>query len=186
MIHLQLTPFPVLSTERLLLRNFQPEDAEALFELRSDPQIMQYINRPVAKAVTEVSELIERIMAETQQNKSVAWCICQKENQRLIGFIGLWRMEPENLRGELGYMLHPLHHKKGFMQEALEAVLEYGFKTILCHTIMADVHPGNKSSINLLERNQFLREAYFHENIFFEGQYHDTVIYCRINPYEGK
>lgn len=147
---------------------------------------MQYINRTPAKSVDEVSELIGRILTETQQNKSVAWCICQKENSRLIGFIGLWRMEPENLRGELGYMLHPQHQKKGYMQEALEAVLEYGFKTILCHTIMADVHPGNQASIHLLERNHFLREGYFRENIYFEGHYHDSVIYSLINPYEGK
>lgn len=182
MIILQLNPFPVLTTNRLVLRKFEQADAEAMFQLRSDPEVMQYLNRPMAKSIDDVKDLLNRIQRETDENKSVAWCICLKENPGLIGFIGLWRIEPENNRGELGYMLHPKYQKQGLMQEALEAVLHYAFDTMLCHTLMADVHPGNQASIKLLERNQFVREGYLRDSIFFDGRYYDAVIYGRINP----
>ena len=63
------------------------------------------------------------------------------------------------------------------MQEAFNKVLEFGFNSMNLHSIEANVNPENKASIKLLERNNFIREAYFRENYFFDGKFLDTAIY---------
>jgi ribosomal-protein-alanine N-acetyltransferase len=66
---------------------------------------------------------------------------------------------------------------KGIMQEAMSAVIKYGFEKMNLHSIEANVNPANESSIKLLERNDFIKEAYFKENYFYDGKFLDTAIY---------
>jgi ribosomal-protein-alanine N-acetyltransferase len=71
---------------------------------------------------------------------------------------------------------------KGIMQEALSAVLNYGFELLKLHSVEANVNPNNVSSIKLLERNGFVREAYFKENYYYNNQFLDTAIYSLLTP----
>jgi ribosomal-protein-alanine N-acetyltransferase len=105
-----------------------------------------------------------------------------KNEFKLIGNIGIWRIEKEHHRAEIGYALHPSHQGKGIMQEALKAVLDYGFHMMKLHSMEANVNPDNAASIKLLERANFVREAYFKENYFFDGKYLDSAIYSLIRP----
>ena len=66
------------------------------------------------------------------------------------------------------------------MSEALTAILEYGFDTMKLHSIEAVVNPMNIPSIRLLEKNKFIREAFFREDHFFEGEFYDTAVYSLI------
>jgi ribosomal-protein-alanine N-acetyltransferase len=70
------------------------------------------------------------------------------------------------------------------MTEAMDIVLDYGFNIMQLHSIEANVDPGNIASIKLLEKNGFVKEAHFKENLFFNGKFLDTVIYSLINPAE--
>ena len=68
------------------------------------------------------------------------------------------------------------------MQEALTEVLNFGFNILKLHSIEANVNPDNIASIKLLERNKFIREAFFKENIYYEGKFSDSVIYSLLEP----
>ncbi len=68
------------------------------------------------------------------------------------------------------------------MSEALKAVLDYGFNTMGLHSVEAIASPLNNASIKILERNGFVREAYFKENFLWEGQYLDSVVYSLLAP----
>ena len=63
------------------------------------------------------------------------------------------------------------------MQEAMAAVLGYGFSAIGLHSVEANVNPDNQASVRLLEKNGFVREAYFKENYYYNGVFKDSVIY---------
>jgi [ribosomal protein S5]-alanine N-acetyltransferase len=82
----------------------------------------------------------------------------------------------------LGYVLHTAHQGKGIMAEALGAVLHYGFHTMKLHSAEANVNPENAASIRVLERQGFVREAYFRENYLFRGRFIDTAIYSLLAP----
>jgi ribosomal-protein-alanine N-acetyltransferase len=177
MLDLNFAPFPVLTTERLILRRFTHADTADLFEVRSNAPIMQYIARPLAKTLDDAVNLIKVIDDLLSSNNGITWCISLKNDPKFIGSIGFWRIEKENYRAEIGYLLNPAYQGSGIMQEAMDAVVQYGFGPINLHSIQANVNPGNKASIKLLEKNNFVREAYFKENYFYNGRFADTIIY---------
>jgi ribosomal-protein-alanine N-acetyltransferase len=182
MLQFNFSPFPVLITDRLVLRQMQMLDAPELFHLRSDKEVMKYIGKPQAASVAEVSTLIETINKGIAANEDIAWAITLKNDSRLIGYIGFWQTNKMHHFSEVGYMLHPDCQGKGLMQEALKVVLEYGFHTMRLHSVQANVDPLNTASIKLLERKGFVREAHFKENYYFNGNFIDSVIYSLLTP----
>jgi len=117
MLELNFTPFPGLSTGRLVLRKITREDAEEIFFLRSDKRVMQFIDRKPAKSIDEAVQWIDVIDVATKNNESVTWAICLKNEPALIGTIVFWNIQKEHFRAEIGYALHPLFHGRGLMQE---------------------------------------------------------------------
>ena len=125
---------------------------------------------------------IKKIDEVIDTNEGVNWGITLKGNPKVIGYIGFWNMQKEHFRCETGYVLHPEFHRKGIMNEAMEAALAYCFNTMNFHSIEANVNPENDGSIHLLEKNNFVREGYYHENYFYNGRFLDTAIYSLLNP----
>ena len=97
-LQVSFTPFPVLRTERLLLRRIEPEDAEAMLFLRSDPTIMQYLDREPAQTVGEAALFIRHITDSLERNEGITWGISLAGDPRLIGTIGFWRLMKEHYR----------------------------------------------------------------------------------------
>ena len=176
-------PFPVIETERLLMRHIHVSDIEEIFILRSDPIINKNSLRPLITEKAEAFDFIKKIEAMVEKNEGISWVICEKEvPEKVIGHIGIWRLMKEHYRGEIGYLLHTDFQGKGMMTEALKASIDYGFNQLKLHSIEAHVSPLNQPSINILERNHFIREGYFKEDFFAKGKFHDSIVYSLINP----
>ncbi len=182
MLKINFSPFPVIKTQRLILRRVRMADAPELFVLRSSKKVLKYIDRAPHKHVNETRKLIKLLYMLEKTGSAVNWAITMKGEDKLIGNICLWNIKKEHHRAELGYMLHPAHYGKGIMSEAIKAVLEVGFKKYKFHSVEAIVNPKHKVSIHLLEKNKFRREAYYRENHFFNGKFLDSAIYSRLSP----
>jgi len=176
------TPFPLLTTNRLLLGQIEISDASEILELRSNKKVMQYIDKENTKTIEEAEALIKRINDDARSNEAITWGISLKEAPgKLVGTIGFWRMIKPHYRAEVGYMLQPNLWGKGLMNEALKAVIDFGFNTIQLHSIEAHINPNNVASAGILEKNGFVREAYFKEDYFFRGKFLDSAIYSLLN-----
>jgi len=183
MLSLNFSPFPQLTTDRLLLRQMTMDDAATIYRLRSDEQVMKYIPRPLTKTIEDAKMWVETILETIQKNEAVNWAICLKENPAAhIGNIGFWHIQKEHYRAEIGYMLHPSFYGKGIMLEAMQEALQYGFNVMHLHSVEALVDPGNIASINLLLKAGFQQEGYLKENCFFEGKFLDTVVFSLLSP----
>ncbi|MDX1939445.1 MAG: GNAT family N-acetyltransferase [Saprospiraceae bacterium] len=182
MLVVNFNSFPILSTERLTLRRILQSDVDDLFVLRRDENIMRYIPRPLAASSEDVIKLIQVIDEGTDNNESINWAITLKKENKLIGTIGFVRMSKENHRAEVGYLLHADYQGKGIMQEALVRVINFGFYDIKLHSIEAVIDPANTASAKLLERNNFIKEAHFKENFFYEGKFLDSIHYGLLTP----
>jgi len=180
MLDFNFTPFPQLDTERLTLRQMRTDDAGELFYLRSHKGVMEFIKRPLAQTITDALLLVKRVNDSAANNESITWAIALKDEPTLIGTIGYWRIDKEHHRAEIGYLLHPAQQRKGIMQEALAAVLDFGFNVLKLHTVEANVSPGNDASVQLLERNNFVKEGYLRENYYFDGKFWDTALYSLV------
>ena len=184
MLEVQFTHFPTLQTPRLQLREITPNDAPAIFKLRSDERVMRYIGKPPQKDISEAHQMVETYQQAYKQNEAVNWAICLLERPEwLTGVLGFWKMDKINHRTEIGYTLHADYWRQGIMDEAMTAAIEYCFKTLYFHSIEANTDPENEASGRILEKHGFVQEAYFKENFYFEGHFLDSRIYSKINPY---
>ena len=175
------SPFPEIQTERLLLRRMTSNDAEEILRLRSNEEVMKFIDRERTKSIEDANLFLKKIDDSINSNNGIMWGITLKEEPgKLIGNIGYWRLIKEHYRAEVGYMLHPSFWSKGIMKEALLRLVDFAFDDMNLHSIEANINPGNKASAMLLESTGFVKEAYFKEDYFYNGIFHDTVIYSRL------
>lgn len=181
MLDINFDPFPVLQTERLILRRTVNEDAGIFYFLRTDARMLKYSHKAPPQSVEDVEELVAKFDTAINNNDGINWAITFKNSDDFIGNIGLWRIEKEYHRAEVGYSLHPDLHGQGIMHEAMAAVLDYGFNTLKLHTIEGCVNPNNQASINVLERNGFVKEGHFKEALYYNGKYFDSAVYSLIN-----
>lgn len=169
--------FPNLETKRLYLTEFVKSDAEELFKMRSDERVLKFLDRDPHKSVEESELMIEKMISTYNSKEGINWIIREKDSLNVTGYIGYWRLIRENLRAEIGYAMKPEYWGDGYMQESLTKVIDFGFKEFCLHSIEANVNPNNLSSIKLLEKSGFRREAYFKEDYFYKGKFLDSAIY---------
>ena len=181
MLEINFGAFPFLTTRRLELRQLELRDADELFKLRSDPRVMEFMDRPLMTSRDEAEKMIGKIQNAFETNESITWAMSLKDHRELIGTIGFWKITKEHHRAEIGYLLHPDHWRKGLVQEAMKEVLKYGFVTMKLHSVEANVNPKNAASVAFLEKNGFVREAYYRENYYFNGVFFDSAIYSMLD-----
>lgn len=177
MLEINFHPFKNLESKRLLLRRIIETDVDEIFELRSNPETMKFIPRPLAKTKEDALVHFKTIDENIENNKGINWAITLKGNPKLIGIIGHYRIQPENHRCEIGYMILPQYNGQGIVTEAIKLVLEYGFDDLQMHSIEAVIDPENKASERVLQKNGFVKEAHILENELWNGKFWDTVIY---------
>ena len=181
MLTLNFTPFPELRTERLLLRKLKSADANEMFFLRSNENVLRYIGREPTKTIAEAEEFINKINKNIDENESILWGITSlNDPSTVIGTICFWNIKKEHYRSEIGYVLHPRHWGKGIMKEAINSVVEFGFSVLGLHSVEAQLNPENIASSYLLERTGFIKEGHLKEDYYFNGKFSDTAIYSRL------
>jgi ribosomal-protein-alanine N-acetyltransferase len=181
MVALNFTPFPELKTERLLLRKLERTDANEMFFLRSNENVLRYIGREPTKTITGAEEFINKINKAVDENESILWGITFLNDPSVIlGTICIWNFKKEHYRGEIGYILHPDHWRKGIMKEAINAVVDYGFTVLGLHSIEALLDPENIASSSVLESTGFIKEGHLKESMYFKGVFRDEAIYSRL------
>lgn len=182
MLTITCSPQPTLETERLVLRPIRHEDKEDLFAIRSNPETMRYVPRPVAQTVEDVLPLIDAIQTAVKNDEGMNWVIALKGSDKLIGMVGYVHFTKPHYRGEVGYILHSDYHNKGIMREAMAAVLDYGFNVMKLHSIEAIINPANTASMNVVEKCGFTKDAHFKDYLFHNGRFADALVYSLINP----
>lgn len=167
MLALNFSPFPILITERLLLRSLENDDAKEIFFLRTDQRVLRFLDRPGITFKEEAAVYIQNIHDLVNNSEAILWGITLKGDKKLIGTICFWHFEKENFRAETGYVLHPDYQGKGIMKEAMTTILDYGFNIMNLHSVTANVNPENIASKQLLLKCGFGQEAYFKDTEVF-------------------
>jgi [ribosomal protein S5]-alanine N-acetyltransferase len=186
MLTVNFDPFPVITTDRLLLRRVEMADVPEIQRLRSDEQLMKYIHRPRFENATEAAAFVEKIHNMVAANEGIGWGITRKDDPKVIGHISFHILYKEHYRAEAGYMLFAEYHRKGIITEALQAILHYGFTAMGLHSVEAITDGENSASRKLLEKSGFIQEGYFRESTYWEGRFHDKVVYSLLNNAAAK
>ncbi|MBD2104332.1 GNAT family N-acetyltransferase [Leptolyngbya sp. FACHB-261] len=167
-----MTSFPKLETERLLLRQETPEDAEAVLAVFTDPTVTRFHDLDTFTAIEEAFGVIERRTQRFKTGRGVRWGIARKQDNIVIGSCGFnWNKQAQS--AEVGYELASAFWRQGIMTEALDAILQFGFTEIGLQFVLAEVIPGNIASKTLLEKLGFQSQGILRQHGFWKGQYHD-------------
>jgi RimJ/RimL family protein N-acetyltransferase len=99
-----------------------------------------------------------------------------------MGTVTLISIDLTHRRAEIGYALGRAHWGRGYIHEALQAVMKYAFNELNLHRIEADVDPRNTASIKTLERLGFQREGFLRERWQVGGELQDALFYGLLRP----
>ncbi|MBC6310860.1 GNAT family N-acetyltransferase [Listeria sp. FSL L7-1582] len=147
--------FPILHTQRLILRQINTADISAIFALRSDSEVATFQERALHQNLEESGAFIDKINVGINNNNWIFWAITLAETDELIGTACLWNFSDEGTRADLGYELLPRFQGSGYMHEALPPVLDYGFKQLHLQKIDGVTHKNNNRSTQLLKKLEF-------------------------------
>lgn len=172
-IEAAFTRFPSLTTNRLFLRQIQPEDAEDLFATFSDEEAMQFYGHEPHRSVDETHALIEQIQARYARREAIRWGITLKGEDRVIGSCGFHHFDTGFHRSETGYELRRAFWGQGVMTEAVSAILTCGFDLLGLHRVEAIIDMANARSRGLLLKLGFTYEGNLRQRYFFRGQFED-------------
>ncbi len=170
------SPLPELTTARMRLREPTLDDAEPLFKMYGDPEVMRYVGRPPHTRVEEIRERLTRDLEAIHRGESARWVLTPLGEPQVIGSVGLFHWSQSDYRAEIGYLLGREHWGRALMKEVLPAVVRFGFEVMRLHRIDAQVDPENIASLKLLEGLGFKREGVLRESTFANGRFYDTVM----------
>jgi RimJ/RimL family protein N-acetyltransferase len=150
----------ILTTPRLILRQFTEADAPLVYQLNRNPAVVKYVHEPVLKNEEDARQVIVNIILPQYENKLGRWAIHTKATDEFIGWCGL-KFLKESGEIDLGYRFHPFAWGKGYATEAARHVLDYGFKTLQLKEIIGRAHVENLGSLNVLQKigMQFVHET---------------------------
>jgi len=172
----ELSPI-TLHTDRLTLRPLRDSDAEALFEVWSDPIVTRYLARPAWTTLDQAHERIGESAELREAWKYLRFGVALTETDRVIGECGLFHFNDQSRRAEIGYVLACRAWGRGYMNEALEKLVLYGFRELALNRIEAEIDPRNLASSNTLERIGFTKEGHLRERWIVEGEVSDSGFY---------
>lgn len=166
-----------LLTQRLRLRPLRETDAEALFGIFSDPEVMRYWSTLPWTSLQQARDLIARDQAAHRSGDYVRLGLERRDDGVLIGNCTLFGLNRGSRRAEMGYGQARAAWGHGFMREALTALLHYGFGPLGLNRVEADIDPRNGASARALESLGFQREGFLRERWIVGDEVSDSALY---------
>ena len=167
-----------LTTDRLILRPIALQDAPAIFSYRSDAVINRYQGW-IPVDLADVNSFIQnRVSPEFDVPDTwFQFVIILKENNELIGDLGIHFHAEQTGEVELGITLNALHQQKGFAAEALQRMIQFLFSDCAKQKTTASIDPRNAASICLFKRLGFCLKAHIRNSAFINNEWVDDLIY---------
>lgn len=169
-----------IATDRLLLRPFEPGDLDALYEMQSDERVVRYLYFD-ARTREEVREgLAERIAGAAIKGEGewLSAAVISRESGHLVGDVALHWASVIHRQGELGFIIHPAHHGRGYAVEASIPLLAFAFQTLELHRVIGRAEARNTASARVLQKLGMRQEAHLIENEWVKGEWQSEVVYA--------
>lgn len=174
------TPAWPIQTERLVLRPFEEGDIEALYAMQSDEEVVRYLYHD-ARSLDEVRAALERKIAAVSiagEGDGVGAAAILRDTGELVADLSLWCVSEGHAQGELGFVVHPAHQRRGYATEAARPMLDFAFDTVGLHRMVGRTEARNTASARVLEKLGMRREAHFIENEWVKGEWQSELVYA--------
>jgi len=172
------TRLPEISTSRLILRNMRMSDAKDIYEYSCDPEVARHVLWEAHQNIHQTKAYIRYVLRQYRLGSPSSFCIALKETGRVIGTIGFMWISNENRSAEVGYSLSRAYWNKGYMTEALAAVLRFGFMELNLNRIEAQYECDNPASGRVMEHVGMRREGTLKERLYNKSRFVDVELYA--------
>ncbi|MGC5325013.1 GNAT family N-acetyltransferase [Brevibacillus sp. SYSU BS000544] len=169
-----------ITTERLLVRPMQLNDAPYLFEFWSDPMVSKHMNIDSFVDVSQAQQMILLFEKLCTENKAIRWTILLRHSNEVIGSCGFNYLDFENERAEIGYDLGYPYWGNGYASEAIKAIISYGFDSLRLNRVEAKVEPENLNSIRLIKKLRFVEEGKLRQYEKSKGEFVDLIMFSML------
>jgi len=176
----KILPFPILATERLILRQFQETDIEPVYYGLSHPDVIKHygVHYDSLSATREQIAWFKKIEKE---ETGIWWAVCNSHDHTFLGAVGFNNRNKEHRKIEMGYWLLPEFWGSGIMKEAAQMACNYAFETMRVHRIEAFVEVENKNSRKVLNQLGFQLEGIMRDCEIKDEQFISLEIYAKLN-----
>lgn len=168
--------FPILGTDRLVLREITLSDVNEIYEIYIDHKVAEYDSFPPIRTIGEARNIIYNYRKEYKEKKRIRWGIVRRIDNRIIGTCVLMNFDYASRRCEIGCGLVSSEWNKGYMTEALRPLIDYGFTVLGLNRIEAYIISGNSASVRLFRKLGFTYEGVAREREYFKGRFHSEII----------
>jgi RimJ/RimL family protein N-acetyltransferase len=167
----------ILETERLALREWKADDADALFELTGDAEVMRYVDvgKPWAD-VARVREWIARLNESYRTRGFSRWAVVERDGGLAVGSCGFGQLPSGEI--DFGYMFRRDRWGRGYASEITAATLRHGFERYGFEKVVASIAPENGASRRVLLKLGFV----YRGNEVMPGEEDESEIYMAANP----
>ncbi len=169
--------FPELETERLKLIQITQEHVKSFYEIMSRDEVTKYYGMDSLQSMDEAAQIIDSFASTFNSNRGIRWGIVSKEQNELIGTLGLNNLNRKSRKAEIGYELHPSYWNKGITSEAVHKVISYSFNELALHRMGAVTYPQNEPSILLLQKFGFVKEGVLRGYLYQNNHSHDALVF---------
>lgn len=169
----------ILTTNRLVLREFTPDDWQATLAYQSHSLYLRFYpwtQRSEADVQAFIGLFLNQQQEQPRRNFQLA--LAQKSDGRLIGSGGVRVHNAEERQANIGYELNPLFWGNGFATEAVRELLRFGFQTLGMHRICGECVDENAASVRVMEKSGMRREAHFRESTWFKNRWWNSLTYA--------
>ena len=171
-----------LAGKRLVLREFEPADEEALHAIVSDPEVTAYtLWGPNERADTRAFLAAAVAQADVPEARvGYHLAAVDRDRDELVGSVTLDIDNAAHARGVVGFVFHPRCWGHGFASEALGLMLDFGFGDLALHRIAAHCHPDHEPCARVLEKAGMALEGRMRDYKLVRGAWRDSLLYARV------
>ncbi|CCD85631.1 conserved hypothetical protein; putative acyltransferases family [Bradyrhizobium sp. ORS 285] len=170
-------PHPILSTTRLRLRQFRPDDAEGMHRCFGDAAAMRFWNHAAYAKPSESERAVRRFIDCTPSYYRF-WAVAEAGSNRCIGMVNYHDGQMRSRRVTIGYIVDPGRQRTGIATEAVAAMLDFCFGELGLHRVQAFIHPDNAASRGLAEKLGFRCEGRLRDHLRVSGEWRDDMLYA--------
>ncbi|MFZ1289799.1 MAG: GNAT family N-acetyltransferase [Melioribacteraceae bacterium] len=168
---------PTLETERLILRKLEYSDRDDIFEYAKNPEVAKYVLWEAHKSEIDTIEFLNLIYESYNKNEAAPWGIQLKESLKIIGSVGFVNWNKDNNSAEIGFVLSQKFWNKGYISEAVNEVIKFGFDNMQLNKIIARCKPENISSEKVLLKSGMEFIGILNENLIIKGELCDMKLF---------
>lgn len=169
---------PTLETPRLLIRRLSLHDAADIYEYSRDPLVAKHVLWDAQTSIGEARSYIRYMIRKYHSGDCASWGIVLKETGHVVGTIGFIWIQTDNSAAEVGYSLKRSLWNRGYMTEALQAVLKYGFDRLHLNRIEAQHECENPASGAVMRKCGMRHEGTLRQRLYNKGRYVDVELYA--------